>query len=154
MSGKTVITYGTFDLFHVGHVRLLKRARELGDRLIVGVSTDAFNAQKGKRTIIPYEQRAEIVQSIRYVDLVIPEESWEQKAEDIRKYNVDFLVMGSDWQGKFDDLKEYCEVIYLPRTKDISSSQLKNSLKSLLQISPAKLREAIDVLEQILNDLE
>ena len=154
MSGKMVITYGTFDLFHVGHVRLLKRARELGDRLIVGVSTDAFNAQKGKRTIIPYEQRAEIVQSIRYVDLVIPEESWEQKAEDIRKYHADILVMGSDWQGKFDHLKKYCDVVYLPRTRDISSSQLKNSLKSLLQISPAKLREAIDVLEQILNDLE
>ncbi len=154
MKKKTVITYGTFDLFHVGHVRLLKRARELGDRLIVGVSTDAFNAAKGKRTIIPFEQRAEIVQSVRYVDLVIPEKSWEQKIDDIRKYNVDILVMGADWEGKFDDLKKYCQVMYLPRTKDISSSQLKSSLKSLLQISPAKLREAIEVLQQILNDLE
>ncbi len=154
MKEKTVITYGTFDLFHVGHVRLLKRAKEMGDRLIVGVSTDDFNAAKGKRTIIPFEQRAEIVQSIRYVDLVIPEERWEQKIEDIKKYGVDVLVMGEDWQGKFDDLSAYCDVVYLPRTKDISSSQLKNSLKSLLQISPAKLREAIDVLEQILNDLE
>lgn len=154
MKEKTVITYGTFDLFHVGHVRLLKRARELGDRLIVGVSTDTFNALKGKRTIIPFEQRAEIVQSIRYVDAVIPEESWQQKVEDIQKYGVDVLVMGDDWKGKFDDLQKYCQVVYLPRTRDISSSQLKNSLKSLLQISPAKLREAIDVLEQILNDLE
>lgn len=154
MKEKTVITYGTFDLFHVGHVRLLKRAKALGDRLIVGVSSDSFNAKKGKRTIIPYEQRAEIVQSIRYVDLVIPEESWEQKVQDIQKYNVNILVMGNDWEGKFDHLKEYCEVIYLQRTQDVSSSQLKNSLKSLLQISPAKLREAIDVLEQILSDLE
>ncbi len=154
MKEKTVITYGTFDLFHVGHVRLLKRARELGDRLIVGVSTDTFNAIKGKKTIIPYAQRAEIVQSIRYVDVVIPEKSWQQKVEDIQKFNVDVLVMGEDWKGKFDDLQKYCQVIYLPRTRDISSSQLKKSLKSLLQISPAKLREAIDVLEQILNDLE
>ncbi|APF18569.1 glycerol-3-phosphate cytidylyltransferase [Caldithrix abyssi] len=154
MKKKTVITYGTFDLFHVGHLRLLKRAKELGDYLIVGVSTDAFNAIKGKKTIIPYEQRAEIVQSIRYVDRVIPEDSWEQKARDIEKYAVDVLVMGADWQGKFDDLQNICEVVYLPRTQGVSSSQLKNSLKGLLEIQPAKLREAIDVLEQILKDLE
>ncbi|MHB2155948.1 glycerol-3-phosphate cytidylyltransferase [Calditrichota bacterium GD2] len=154
MKKKTVITYGTFDLFHVGHLRLLKRAKELGDYLIVGVSTDDFNAIKGKKTIIPYEQRAEIVQSIRYVDRVIPEDSWEQKARDIEKYAVDVLVMGADWQGKFDDLQNICEVVYLPRTQGVSSSQLKNSLKGLLEIQPAKLREAIDVLEQILKDLE
>ncbi|MHB2148722.1 glycerol-3-phosphate cytidylyltransferase [Calditrichota bacterium LG25] len=154
MKKKTVITYGTFDLFHVGHLRLLKRAKELGDYLIVGVSTDAFNAIKGKKTIIPYEQRAEIVQSIRYVDRVIPEDSWEQKTRDIEKYAVDVLVMGADWQGKFDDLQNICEVVYLPRTQGVSSSQLKNSLKGLLEIQPAKLREAIDVLEQILKDLE
>jgi len=151
---RTVITYGTFDLFHVGHLRLLKRARELGDYLIVGVSTDQFNAIKGKKTIIPYDQRAEIVQSIRYVDQVIPEQSWEQKVEDIQKFNIDLLVMGEDWKGKFDDLKAYCEVVYLPRTQGVSSSQLKNSLKGLLDISPVKLREAIEVLQQILNDLE
>ncbi len=150
----TVITYGTFDLFHVGHLRLLKRARALGDRLIVGVSTDDFNAQKGKKTIIPFEQRAEIVASIRYVDEVIPEKSWEQKADDIRRYQVDILVMGEDWKGKFDHLQNLCKVVYLPRTQGVSSTQLKTSLKNLLQISPAKLREAIDTLEQILNDLE
>ena len=151
---KTVITYGTFDLFHVGHLRLLKRAREMGDYLIVGVSTDAFNALKGKKTIIPFEQRAEIVQSIRYVDQVIAEERWEQKVDDIQKYGVDILVMGEDWQGKFDDLKPYCQVVYLPRTSGVSSTQLKSSLKSLLDISPSKLREAIEVLQQILKDLE
>jgi glycerol-3-phosphate cytidylyltransferase len=151
---KTVITYGTFDLFHVGHLRLLKRARALGDRLIVGVSTDAFNARKGKKTIIPFEQRAEIVASIRYVDEVIPEKNWEQKVDDIRRYQVDILVMGEDWKGKFDHLQNLCEVVYLPRTQGVSSTQLKASLKNLLQISPAKLREAIDTLEQILNDLE
>ncbi len=150
----TVITYGTFDLFHVGHLRLLKRARALGDRLIVGVSTDEFNAQKGKKTIIPFEQRAEIVASIRYVDEVIPEKNWEQKADDIRRYQVDILVMGEDWKGKFDHLQNLCKVVYLPRTQGVSSTQLKSSLKNLLQISPAKLREAIDTLEQILNDLE
>ncbi len=150
----TVITYGTFDLFHVGHLRLLKRARAMGDRLIVGVSTDEFNAQKGKKTIIPFEQRAEIVASIRYVDEVIPEKNWEQKADDIRRYQVDILVMGEDWKGKFDHLQNLCKVVYLPRTQGVSSTQLKSSLKNLLQISPAKLREAIATLEQILNDLE
>ncbi len=151
---KTVITYGTFDLFHVGHLRLLKRARSYGDRLIVAVSTDEFNAVKGKRTIIPFDQRAEIVESIKYVDLVIPEESWEQKIDDVKKYQVDVFVMGEDWRGKFDFLKEYCEVVYLPRTSGISTTHLKSALKGLLQISPQKLREAIDILEQIVKDLE
>ena len=152
--GKTIITYGTFDLFHVGHLRLLQRAKSMGERLIVGVSTDEFNALKGKKTIIPFEQRAEIVKSIRYVDLVIPEKSWAQKEDNIKKYQVDVLLMGEDWKGKFDYLKKFCEVVYLPRTRDVSSSQLKTSLKNLLQISPAKLREAIDILEQILKDME
>ncbi len=151
---RTVITYGTFDLFHVGHLRLLKRAKELGDYLIVGVSTDEFNQLKGKKTIIPFEQRREIVESIRYVDQAIPEENWEQKVDDIKRFGVDVLVMGADWQGKFDHLKEFCEVVYLPRTQGVSSTQLKKSLKSLLEIHPAKLREAIEVLQQILKDLE
>ncbi|NOX89439.1 MAG: glycerol-3-phosphate cytidylyltransferase [Calditrichaeota bacterium] len=153
-SQKTVITYGSFDLFHIGHLRLLQRAKSLGDRLIVAVSTDEFNRIKGKKTIIPYEQRAEIVGSIKYVDQVIPENSWEQKVSDVQKYNVDVFVMGEDWKGKFDFLSDYCEVVYLPRTRGISSTQLKSALKNLLQISPSKLREAIDLLEQILNDLE
>jgi len=151
---KTVLTYGTFDLFHIGHLRLLQRAKDLGDYLIVGVSTDEFNAIKGKKTIIPYEHRAEIVRAIRYVDQVIEERCWEQKVCDIKDYDVDILVMGEDWKGKFDDLKKYCQVVYLPRTHGVSSTELKTCLTSLLQISPAKLREAIEVLQQILRDLE
>ena len=126
---KRVITYGTFDLFHIGHLRLLKRARELGDYLIVGVSTDEFNRLKGKKSIFPFEERKEIVESIKFVDKVIPEKNWEQKIEDIKKYNIDIFVMGDDWEGKFDFLKKYCEVIYLPRTENISSTLLKDRLK-------------------------
>ncbi len=151
---KTVITYGTFDLFHIGHLRLLKRAKELGDHLIVGVSTDRFNAIKGKRSIIPFEHRAEIVKAIRYVDEVIEENSWEQKVDDIKNYEVDILVMGEDWKGKFDHLKEYCDVVYLPRTHGVSSTELKTSLRNLLEVSPARLREALAMLEQILRELE
>lgn len=128
---KTVITYGTYDLIHVGHINLLKRARELGDRLIVGLSSDEFNAIKNKKAYYPYESRKIILESIRYVDLVIPEYTWEQKIEDIIKYNVDIFVMGDDWNGKFDFLKQYCEVIYLPRTAGISTSQIKTDLKKI-----------------------
>jgi len=150
--GKTVITYGTFDLFHIGHLRLLQRAKALGDKLIVGVSTDEFNKIKGKKTIIPYEQRAEIVANIKCVDLVIPEKSWKQKVDDIKRYNVDVFVMGEDWKGKFDFLKENCEVIYLPRTKGISTTQLKSTIQNLLQIRPEKLEEAMNILEQIFKN--
>ncbi|QCI29080.1 glycerol-3-phosphate cytidylyltransferase [Caminibacter pacificus] len=125
---KTVITYGTFDLFHIGHLKLIERLRNIGDRLIVAVSTDEFNEIKGKKTIIPYEERAEIVANIKGVDLVIPEVSWEQKIEDIKKYNVDIFAIGDDWKGKFDFLKDYCEVIYLPRTHGISTTQIKQKL--------------------------
>lgn len=114
---KTIITYGTFDLFHIGHLKLLKRLEGLGDRLIVGVSSDEFNKVKGKTTIIPFEQRSEIVSSIKGVDLVIRENSWEQKKSDIGRYDVDILAMGDDWEGKFDDLKGLVEVLYIPRTK-------------------------------------
>ena len=126
---KRVITYGTFDLFHIGHLRLLKRARELGDYLIVGVSTDEFNKIKGKKSVFPFKERKEIVESIKFVDKVIPEVNWEQKVDDIKKYKIDIFAIGDDWKGKFDFLKKYCEVIYLPRTKDISSSILKDRLK-------------------------
>jgi glycerol-3-phosphate cytidylyltransferase len=108
---KTVITYGTFDLFHIGHLNLLRRARDLGDRLIVGVFTDEFNAIKGKTTAIPYEDRLEIVKAIRYVYDVIPETSWGQKREDIVKYEVSCFVMGNDWAGRFNDLCDICNVI-------------------------------------------
>ncbi len=122
---KTVITYGTFDILHYGHVNLLKRAKALGDFLIVAISTDEFNALKGKKSYYPYEVRKAMLEAIKYVDLVIPETCWEQKVEDIKKYNVDIFTMGSDWEGKFDFLKEYCEVIYLPRTEGISSTKIK-----------------------------
>lgn len=128
---KTVITYGTFDLFHVGHLNLLRRAKELGDYLIVAVSSDRFNwEEKQKKCEIPDKDRMAIVEAIKYVDKVIPEDSWEQKIEDVKKYNVDVFVMGDDWKGKFDFLKDYCKVVYLPRTEGISSTQLKEDLKS------------------------
>lgn len=122
-----VITYGTFDLFHYGHLRILERAKKLGDFLIVGVSTDEFNRIKNKECVYPYEHRAKIVEAIKYVDKVIPEENWEQKETDIKKYNVDILVMGDDWEGKFDDLSKFCKVMYLPRTPDISSTEIKQN---------------------------
>lgn len=151
---KTLITYGTFDLFHIGHVRLLKRIKERGDKLIVAVSTDEFNKSKGKKTIIPFNQRKEIVESIKYVDLVIPENDWNQKRDDIKTYNIDEFVMGNDWEGKFDELNDLCKVSYLPRTNDISSSALKNSLREISKISTTKLKDAIDSLNQILLDLD
>ncbi|NPA32504.1 MAG: glycerol-3-phosphate cytidylyltransferase [Aquificae bacterium] len=145
-NGKVVITYGTFDLFHIGHLNLLRRAKELGDYLIVGVSTDEFNEIKGKKSVFPYEHRAKIVESIKYVDLVIPERNWEQKVHDIKKYNVDVFVIGDDWKGKFDYLKEYCEVVYLPRTEGISTTELKEALirlSSLLEDDVLKVLEII-----------
>lgn len=128
---RTVITYGTFDLFHIGHLRLLERAKALaeGGRLIVAVSTDAFNWKaKRKKANIPYPDRAAIVEALRCVDCVIPEESWNQKEGDIRKYGVDVFVMGGDWEGKFDFLRPLCEVCYLPRTEGISSTQIREGL--------------------------
>jgi len=151
---KTVITYGTFDLFHIGHLRLLQRAKALGDKLIVAVSTDKFNKTKGKKTIIPYKQRVEIVANIKCVDLVIPEKSWEQKISDIKNYNVDIFVMGEDWKGKFDFLKENCEVIYLHRTKGVSTTQLKSTIQNLFQIKPGSLEEAMSILEQIFKNFK
>lgn len=127
---KTVITYGTFDLFHVGHVRLLERARSLGDRLIVAVSEDSFNEGKGKKSYSSYADRSQLVAACRHVDLVIPELTWEQKREDIITHNVDIFVMGDDWEGKFDFLSDICEVVYLSRTPDISSSLIKSHLKT------------------------
>ena len=132
---KIVLTYGTFDMFHIGHLNLLNRLKSLGDKLIVAVSTDEFNSIKGKKTLIPFEQRALIVQNIKCVDMVIPEKNWEQKIDDIKKYNVDIFAIGDDWQGKFDFLKDYCEVIYLPRTQNISTTELKKELNKYLGIS-------------------
>jgi len=153
---KRVITYGTFDMFHIGHLRLLQRLKKLsnGGELIVAVSTDEFNLKKGKKTLIPFEQRAEIVANIKGVDKVIAEESWEQKIEDIKKYNIDIFAIGEDWKGKFDFLKEYCEVVYLPRTKDISTTQLKKSLTNFLSIPKEDIIKAFEVIETLRKDLE
>ncbi|MGQ9008292.1 glycerol-3-phosphate cytidylyltransferase [Bacillus stercoris] len=128
---KKVITYGTFDLFHYGHMKLLERARCLGDYLIVGLSTDEFNLQKQKKSHHSYEHRKLILETIDFVNLVIPEKSWEQKVTDIKKYGVDTFVIGDDWKGKFDYLNEYCKVIYLPRTEGISSTKIKKEISDL-----------------------
>ena len=125
---KKVITYGTYDLLHVGHINLLKRARELGDYLLVVLSTDEFNALKDKKAYHSYEDRKIILESIRYVDEVIPETCWEQKISDVVDNQIDIFVMGDDWSGKFDFLKEYCEVVYLPRTEGISTTKIKTDL--------------------------
>lgn len=127
---KRVITYGTFDLIHYGHINLLKRAKALGDYLVVALSTDEFNALKGKKSFFTYEQRKTLLEAIRYVDLVIPENNWEQKVSDVHEYNIDVFVIGDDWKGKFDFLKdEGVEVVYLERTPEISTTQIKSSLK-------------------------
>ena len=127
---KKVITYGTYDLLHYGHINLFKRAKELGDYLVVAVSTDEFNAIKGKKCYFPYEKRKLMVEAIRYVDEVIPETDWEQKVSDCKKHNIDVFVMGDDWTGKFDFLKEQgVEVVYLPRTPDVSTTDIKKELK-------------------------
>ena len=125
---KTVITYGTFDFLHIGHINILRRARELGDSLIVGLSTDEFNRIKHKQSFSNYEERKAILEAIRYVDAVIPEERWEQKTQDIIDHEVDIFVMGDDWTGEFDFLKKYCEVIYLSRTERISSTKIKKAV--------------------------
>lgn len=127
---KKVITYGTFDLLHEGHINILRRAKALGDYLIVAVSTDEFNKEKGKKAYYTYEQRKLILEAIRYVDKVIPENSWNQKKIDIKKYDIDIFVMGSDWTGKFDYLGELCEVIYLSRTEGISTTKVREDLRS------------------------
>jgi len=148
-----IITYGTFDLFHIGHLKLLQRLKSLGDELIVAVSTDEFNLLKGKQTIIPYEQRSEIINNIKCVDQVIPEKNWEQKVNDIREHRIDIFAIGDDWQGEFDFLKEYCKVVYLKRTEGISSSQLKTTLNSL-SVSKDEVLKAFEILEQLKKDLE
>lgn len=125
---KTVITYGTFDILHIGHINLLRRARALGDRLVVGLSSDEFNQGKHKSSLLNYENRKAVLESIRWVDEVFAEHSWEQKSHDIRRYKADIFVMGHDWEGKFDFLAEICDVRYLARTEAISTTEIKSSL--------------------------
>ncbi|MGI9887681.1 glycerol-3-phosphate cytidylyltransferase [Vibrio chagasii] len=139
----TVITYGTYDLFHVGHVRLLKRLSELGDRLIVGISSDQFNEIKGKKSFFSYEERAEILSSCKYVDEVFPENDWEQKIHDIKKFDADVFAMGDDWKGEFDFLEDICDVVYLKRTEDISTTKIKNKLSTLKSAELDKIESSL-----------
>lgn len=148
---RTVLTYGTFDLFHVGHLRLIERLAAMGDRLVVGVSTDEFNAAKGKTCVVSYQDRADIVAAIKGVDVVIPEESWEQKVRDIKDHDVDLFVMGDDWTGKFDDLRELCEVVYVPRTQGISSTAIKQMLSALEPVHLDELQSAVTTLQNVLT---
>ena len=139
---KRILTYGTFDLLHYGHIRILKRAKELGDYLVVALSTDEFNATKGKKAYHSYETRKKMLEAIRYVDLVIPENNWEQKIQDVKDYKIDVVVMGDDWAGsdKFDYLKEYCEVKFLERTPGVSTTMIKNDLQ---------LQQTVDGVDQV-----
>ena len=128
---RRVLTYGTFDLLHWGHIRLLKRARAQGDYLIVALSTDKFNLkEKNKKTYHDYKTRKKMLEAVRYVDLVIPEDSWEQKLNDVIQYEVDVVVMGDDWTGseRFEYLKDHCELLYLPRTRGVSTTKIKRDL--------------------------
>lgn len=127
---KRILTYGTFDLLHFGHIEILRRAKALGDYLVVAVSTDEFNAIKNKKAYHDYATRKKMLEAVRYVDLVIPEKNWGQKRDDVKKYEIDTVVMGSDWEGNenFEKLKELCEVVYLPRTDNISTTKIKNDL--------------------------
>src|SRR5699024_3389371 len=127
---KKVITYGTFDLLHTGHINILRRAKEFGDYLIVAISADEFNEIKGKKAYYSFEQRKAILEAIRFVDEVIPEYNWEQKVQDVQEHDVDVFVMGDDWKGEFDSLEEYCEVVYLPRTVGISTTKIKADLNN------------------------
>ena len=147
----TVLTYGTFDLFHIGHLRLIERLAGLGDRLIVGVSTDEFNEGKGKTSVVSYEDRAAIVGAIKGVDLVIPERSWDQKRADIVEHEVDVFVMGDDWTGKFDDLSDVCEVRYLPRTSGVSSTSIKEMLRTLDPVHIEEMQTALGTLTRLLE---
>ena len=127
---KKVITYGTFDLLHWGHINLLRRAKEMGDYLVVAISSDEFNKLKNKKSYHSFDNRKMILEAIRYVDEVIPEHTWEQKVQDVIDHDIDVFVMGDDWEGKFDFLKSYCEVLYLTRTPEISTTQIKGDLKN------------------------
>lgn len=149
---RIVLTYGTFDLFHVGHVNILKRLRALGDELYVGLSSDEFNAGKGKKSFYSYQERADILMATKFVDHVFPENTWEQKSEDIKKYNVSVFGMGNDWKGKFDELSSLCEVVYLDRTENISTTEVKTALSGISREKIKDLEEALHTsLELVLN---
>ncbi|MFS1510730.1 MULTISPECIES: adenylyltransferase/cytidyltransferase family protein [unclassified Vibrio] len=153
MIQKIVITYGTFDLFHVGHVKLLERLSHLGDKLYVGLSSDEFNEIKGKKTVISYEDRKTVLESCKYVDFVFKEECWEQKLADIKKFKANIFAMGDDWSGTFDSLSTECEVLYLSRTKDISSTSLKSVLSSFDEKKKQELYNQTKKLEKLVGEL-
>lgn len=150
----TVITYGTFDLFHVGHVRLLKRLRELGDRLVVGCSTDEFNAVKGKQAVLNHAQRVEVLQSCRYVDAVFPEHHWDQKRADILRERADIFSMGDDWLGKFDHLGDVCRVVYLTRTEHISTTDIRHFVQVARQDEVRRAKAAAQHLVDMIGKME
>ena len=151
---KTVITYGTFDLFHIGHLKMLERLRAMGERLIVAVSTDEFNQLKGKQSVYSYEERAAIVAALTCVDQVIPEQSWEQKISDVTTHNVDIFGIGADWQGKFDHLQEHCDVVYLERTPSISTKAVKRALSSLDSDKIRQIKDGLDGVLSIVKAIE
>lgn len=148
----TIITYGTFDLMHIGHLNLLERLAAMGDKLIVAVSTDAFNQVKGKHSLFSYEERARLVGALACVDMVIPEHNWQQKEQDVKTYQVDIFGIGNDWQGKFDHLT--CEVVYLQRTPTISSTQLKRSLSQIDPEAIKQIKQGLDSVLDIVKALE
>ncbi len=150
----TVITYGTFDLIHIGHLNLLERLADMGDELIVAVSTDKFNQIKGKQCLYSYEERARIVGALKCVDKVIPEDSWQQKEQDIQINNADIFGIGSDWEGKFDHLQSLCKIVYLPRTPTISTTQLKQSLSKIDPAAIQKIKQGLDGVLDIVKALE
>ncbi|AGH45790.1 adenylyltransferase/cytidyltransferase family protein [Paraglaciecola psychrophila] len=151
---KTVITYGTFDLLHVGHVNMLERLADLGGKLIVGVSTDEFNLLKGKHSVYSYAERAKIVSALRCVDQVIAEHDWQQKKKDIEQYQIDIFGIGADWQGKFDELSANCEVVYLPRTPSISTTDLKKALSKIDSAAIQQIKLGLDSVLNIVKAIE
>jgi glycerol-3-phosphate cytidylyltransferase len=148
-----VITYGTFDLFHVGHVRLLKRLRALGDRLIVGVSSDEFNLSKGKKSFYSFAERKEILEATDYVDSVFAEDNWEQKRSDIVRYKASIFGMGDDWSGEFDSLKDICDVVYLPRTEEVSTTDIKNALAKISEQDVEQLESSLHAALEVVSSL-
>jgi glycerol-3-phosphate cytidylyltransferase len=150
---KKVITYGTFDLLHVGHIRLFERLKQLGDQLIVGVSTDEFNAGKGKRSVYSFEDRARIVGAIRHVDEVIPEHSWEQKRNDIERLGISVFAIGEDWRGRFDHLSDVCQVVYLERTEGISTTDVKAALSRISPKTIDDLKAALEIIDGVISTI-
>lgn len=150
---KKILTYGTFDLFHVGHVRLLKRLKKLGDKLFIGLSSDDFNELKGKKTVMSFEQRKEILLSCKYVDDVFEESCWEQKRTDIIRTEADIFAMGDDWTGKFDDLSDIVDVVYLTRTEDISSTEVKSMVRMISDEHKHELQNSLEAMQMLVKKL-